>query len=190
MRVACARSSFRSWYGSSSRPTLAWWWRRRTPKRCGLIPTRSKPIFRSVEWGALRSPLTCARTQAATPRNTVSSVQFELVGSLIGLAIYNSVILDVNFPLVVYRKLKRETVTLRDLEDFRPQIARTMRMLLEYAGDDFEDVFGLNFTVTYESWGTNKTQELVPGGADKPVTLANRKVRPCLRPRFRRRGWR
>ena len=32
-----------------------------------------------------------------------ANIQFELVGALLGLAIYNSVILDVSFPLVVYR---------------------------------------------------------------------------------------
>lgn len=42
-----------------------------------------------------------------------SKVQFELIGSLIGLAIYNSVILDVNFPLILYKKLKNEPPTLR-----------------------------------------------------------------------------
>lgn len=42
-----------------------------------------------------------------------SKIQFELIGSLIGLAIYNSVILDVNFPLVLYKKLKEESLTLR-----------------------------------------------------------------------------
>jgi hypothetical protein len=33
----------------------------------------------------------------------VPPIQNELVGSLIGLALYNSVIVDVNFPLAVYR---------------------------------------------------------------------------------------
>lgn len=32
-------------------------------------------------------------------------VQFELVGALLGLAIYNAVILDIHFPRVLYRKL-------------------------------------------------------------------------------------
>jgi hypothetical protein len=63
-----------------------------------------------------------------------ANIQFELVGSLIGIAIYNGVILDVHFPMVVYRKLKRESVSLRDLEDFRPDVARNLRTLLDYTG--------------------------------------------------------
>jgi ubiquitin-protein ligase E3 A len=43
------------------------------------------------------------------------------------------------------------------------------------ADPDFEDVFGLTFTATYQSWGETKEVELVPGGASKPVTAGNRK---------------
>ena len=32
-------------------------------------------------------------------------INFELVGAILGIAIYNSVILDVHFPLAVYKKL-------------------------------------------------------------------------------------
>lgn len=38
--------------------------------------------------------------------------EFELVGIVIGLAIYNGVILDVHFPLVVYKKLLNQELTL------------------------------------------------------------------------------
>lgn len=102
-------------------------------------------------------------------------VQFELVGSLLGLAIYNSVILDVNFPLALYRKLKRETMTLLDLEEMKPDVVRSLRMLLDYDKPDLEDVFCLNFTVTYESWGERKSHDLIPDGSSVSVTTANRK---------------
>ena len=32
-------------------------------------------------------------------------MKFELIGIILGLAIFNNVILDVKFPLVVYKKL-------------------------------------------------------------------------------------
>ena len=34
-----------------------------------------------------------------------SPIKFELVGIILGLAIYNGVILDVHFPMVIYKKL-------------------------------------------------------------------------------------
>lgn len=49
--------------------------------------------------------------------NTTSSDQeqeFQLIGIVLGLAIYNSVILDVRFPSVVYRKLCNQAVTVRE----------------------------------------------------------------------------
>ena len=46
--------------------------------------------------------------------------QFTLIGLLLGLAIYNSVILDVHFPMVVYRKLFGRNGSLFDLKDSHP----------------------------------------------------------------------
>lgn len=46
--------------------------------------------------------------------------QFSLVGILLGLAIYNNVILDVRFPMVVYRKLLGKLGTFDDLHLSHP----------------------------------------------------------------------
>ena len=37
------------------------------------------------------------------------SSEFKLLGKLIGLAVYNGIILDVHFPAVFYKKLKRSS---------------------------------------------------------------------------------
>ena len=42
------------------------------------------------------------------PDSLEAAESFELVGSLVGLALYNGVLLEVSFPLALYRKLKRE----------------------------------------------------------------------------------
>lgn len=46
--------------------------------------------------------------------------QFTLIGILLGLAIYNSCILDIHFPMVVYRKLLGKIGTFLDLADVDP----------------------------------------------------------------------
>lgn len=46
--------------------------------------------------------------------------QFMLIGIVLGLAIYNGVILDVHFPLVVYRKLLGKRGTFKDLKTSHP----------------------------------------------------------------------
>lgn len=54
------------------------------------------------------------------PASFESLDQFYLVGVVIGLAIYNSTILDLPLPLAVYKKLLNTPVTLEDLATFRP----------------------------------------------------------------------
>lgn len=46
--------------------------------------------------------------------------QFTLIGLILGLAIYNNIILDVHFPMVVYRKLFGRRGSLVDLKDSHP----------------------------------------------------------------------
>lgn len=52
------------------------------------------------------------------------SVSFELIGILLGLAIYNNINLDLRFPPVVYAKLRGEpSHTLECLRAIEPQVA-------------------------------------------------------------------
>ena len=59
------------------------------------------------------------------PASFESLDQFYLVGVVIGLAIYNSTILDLPLPLAVYKKLLNIPVALEDLATFRPVSAHT-----------------------------------------------------------------
>ena len=74
-----------------------------------------------------------------------STVMFELVGILLGLAIYNGIILDVHFPLLVYKKLLGHTVVLQDLHDIQPTLANGLQQLLSHDGD-----VELDFCQTFE----------------------------------------
>lgn len=51
-------------------------------------------------------------------------VMFFLIGVLCGLAIYNFIIIDLPFPLVLYKKLLNEPVGLSDMKDISPTVAR------------------------------------------------------------------
>lgn len=61
--------------------------------------------------------------------------EFMLIGLVLGLAIYNAVLLDFPLPLVLYRKLLGQTHTLRDLEDMDPTLGKSLRTLLVYDGE-------------------------------------------------------
>lgn len=74
-----------------------------------------------------------------------STVMFELVGILLGLAIYNGIILDVHFPLLVYKKLLAHKVVLQDLRDIQPTLASGLQQLLDYPDD-----VGTDFCQTFQ----------------------------------------
>ena len=46
--------------------------------------------------------------------------QFELVGTILGLALYNGVIIRVSFPPLMYKKLLDEEISLEDFEQTFP----------------------------------------------------------------------
>ena len=54
------------------------------------------------------------------PSSYENERQFMLIGIVLGLAIYNNVILDVHFPMVVYRKLMGKLGTFEDLVTSHP----------------------------------------------------------------------
>eukprot|EP00522_Entomoneis_paludosa_P008036 CAMPEP_0172451340 /NCGR_PEP_ID=MMETSP1065-20121228/9426_1 /TAXON_ID=265537 /ORGANISM="Amphiprora paludosa, Strain CCMP125" /LENGTH=1372 /DNA_ID=CAMNT_0013203291 /DNA_START=50 /DNA_END=4168 /DNA_ORIENTATION=- len=97
---------------------------------------------------------------------------YYLVGVLTGLAVYNDVILDVHFPRAVYRKLLGYTLGLEDMVD--EETRNGLQQLLNYEGDDVEDIFCLSFEHTWMDLGIERKVELKPGGADIPVTSQNR----------------
>lgn len=77
-----------------------------------------------------------------------SEKEFELVGILLGLAIYNGIILDVHFPLVIYKKLQGGKVGLQDLMNIQPSLVKSLQELLEFEGD-VEDTFCYTFQVMF-----------------------------------------
>ncbi|XP_071818904.1 probable E3 ubiquitin-protein ligase HECTD2 [Apostichopus japonicus] len=99
--------------------------------------------------------------------------EFELVGTLLGLAIYNGVILDVQFPRVLYKNLHNETVSCQDLAEIEPALAKSLQELLN-CEDDVEDVFCQTFQISHTSMGETVTIDLKPMGSEIPVTNKNR----------------
>ena len=78
-----------------------------------------------------------------------SEKEFELVGILLGLAIYNGIILDLHFRPVIYKKLQNEKLDLQDLLGVQPSLANSLMQLLEFDGD-VEDTFCYTFQVMWK----------------------------------------
>ncbi|XP_066475719.1 probable E3 ubiquitin-protein ligase HECTD2 isoform X1 [Tiliqua scincoides] len=114
--------------------------------------------------------------------------EFRLVGALMGLAVYNSITLDIRFPPCCYKKLLSPpivpsdqntpvgigNVTIDDLCQVMPELSHGLNELLSYEGNVEEDFYS-TFQVFQEEFGVIKTYSLKPGGDKIPVTNQNRK---------------
>ncbi|CAD6499501.1 BgTH12-03613 [Blumeria graminis f. sp. triticale] len=124
------------------------------------------------------------------PHSFETSDQFFLVGVILGLAIYNSTILDVALPPFAFRKLLAAspspapgaathtkpsmTYSLDDLAQYRPSLANGLRQLLEYDGD-VESTFLRDFVADFNRYGQVVQVPLCPDGENRTVTNANRR---------------
>ncbi|KAI1324123.1 HECT-domain-containing protein [Xylariaceae sp. FL0255] len=124
------------------------------------------------------------------PNTFETSDQYFLVGVVMGLAIYNSTILDVAFPPFAFRKLLAAAppltpnisshsraamnYSLDDLAEYRPSLAKGLRQLLEFEGD-VQSTFCLDFVIDVDKYGSRSRVPLCSGGEARMVTNANRK---------------
>lgn len=99
---------------------------------------------------------------------------YTLIGNVCGLAIYNFTIINLPFPLCLYKKLLNEPTDISDLRDLSPTLANSMQSILDYTENDFESVFDLNFEITRELFGETQQVLLRPHGDKIPVTQENK----------------
>ncbi|XP_040167287.1 ubiquitin-protein ligase E3A isoform X1 [Anopheles arabiensis] len=104
-----------------------------------------------------------------------NEAQFTLIGIVLGLAIYNNIILAVNFPMVVYRKLMGMKGSFLDLKDLNPVLFNSLKSLLDYTENDMEEVFMQTFKIGYRDvFGNLLEHELKPDGDKIFVTQENK----------------
>ncbi|OAF68335.1 hypothetical protein A3Q56_03921 [Intoshia linei] len=96
------------------------------------------------------------------------------IGTICALAIYNFTIVDLNFPLALYKKILNIEPSLEDLKELDPIFAKNLERLLSYDKPDFEDVFCLSFEIQHYVLGSIVSFELFPDGAKTSVTHENR----------------
>ena len=104
------------------------------------------------------------------------SREFELIGILVGVALYNSILLDLNMPTALFKKLRGEKVGLADMAQLQPELAKGLQSLLDHDGD-VKEAYDFSFELSYESFGEVKTHVLSydeTGQAALAVTNENR----------------
>ncbi|KAL8903501.1 MAG: hypothetical protein Q9207_003886 [Kuettlingeria erythrocarpa] len=124
-----------------------------------------------------------------SPSSFETSDQFFLIGVVLGLAIYNSTILDVALPPFLFRKLLASApaytgpsttlsrpsavLALGDLGELRPSLAAGLQQLLDYDGD-VEDTFCRDFVAEGDRYGEAFQVPLCHSGENRAVTNSNR----------------
>lgn len=99
---------------------------------------------------------------------------FSLVGTLVGLAMYNFQIINLPFPLALYKKIMNEPLKLSDLAELEPTLANSLKHLLDYDGKDMEKVFALTFEIARAKLGVVVYILLREGGDKIPVNQTNK----------------
>ncbi|KAF7457040.1 E3 ubiquitin-protein ligase [Cryptosporidium felis] len=104
-----------------------------------------------------------------------SNGEFELIGVILALAIYNGIILDVHFPLAVYKKLLKYKVDIGDLYEIQPDIANSLLSLLSIRSEYEMEQLCLTFSVTINHFGIVKEIPIAPDEFEpsEPVTISN-----------------
>lgn len=111
--------------------------------------------------------------------NIIPANNFEiyyLFGAVLGLAIYNSTILDLSFPLAFYKILLGIPMALADYKEVFPETARNLFKLRDYSAEELS-AMNLTFEVSFhDSFGKHHERDLIENGASIPVTVKNREI--------------
>ena len=101
-------------------------------------------------------------------------IKYELIGIILGLAIFNSIILDIKFPLAVYKKLLGINPTLEDLKECDPETYNSMKFILDTNDENLKDDLDSYFTATYDKFGEKITIPLKPNGENIMIDNENK----------------
>jgi hypothetical protein len=105
------------------------------------------------------------------------NINFELVGTLMGIAIYNNTFIDLPFPHACFKILLDQEPELEELAQWQPETAKSLQYILDYNDPNvpLEDVIMRSFVADVTVLGAVNEVELKPNGANILVTKENRR---------------
>ena len=101
-------------------------------------------------------------------------IKYELIGIIFGLAIYNNIILDVKFPLTVYKKLLGIKPTLEDMKECDIELYKNFQFLLNSKSQNLKEELEADFTVVDDKFGEKLVIPLKPNGENISVDINNK----------------
>lgn len=100
--------------------------------------------------------------------------EYRLAGVITGLALYNSSMLDLPLPPVVFKKLLGCPVGLEDFTVVNPTVGRSLSQLLKFTESEVESL-NLSYNVIIDFGGVKKSCDLISNGSHVSVTTRNRR---------------
>ncbi|OMH79165.1 Ubiquitin-protein ligase E3A [Zancudomyces culisetae] len=101
--------------------------------------------------------------------------EMRLIGMVLGLSVYNSVILNIHFPSVLYKKLLGIPSNFSDLASFDPDLYNSFYKILFNSTPEEIDAIERYFEVSYTNLDQPDIYELVPNGSQIKLTYENRR---------------
>ncbi|WAR60281.1 hypothetical protein PtB15_9B218 [Puccinia triticina] len=106
-------------------------------------------------------------------RQPLSLEWYRFLGRVLGKALYEGILIDIDFADFFLNKWLGKQSYLDDLASLDPELYQGLIFLKHYKGDVEADL-SLNFTVTNNEFDASETIELVPQGSKTSVTAQNR----------------
>ena len=103
-----------------------------------------------------------------------SKFKYELIGTILGLSLFNGVILDVKFPMAIYKKLLGIQPVLNDMKECDPEMYKSLSFLVNTKDENLKDSLDSNFTVTLDVFGEKKIIPLKPNGENIMIDFNNK----------------
>ena len=101
-------------------------------------------------------------------------IKFELIGIILGLALFNNVILDIKFPLVIYKKLLDYKPDLQDMKECDPELFNTFTYLKNTKDDNLKEKLSTTFTITNDKFGEKIVIPLKENGENIYIDNTNK----------------
>ena len=101
-------------------------------------------------------------------------IKYELIGIILGLALFNAVILDIKFPISIYKKLLGIKPCLNDLKEFDPELYNSLNFLINTDNKNLLEDLDYNFTTVVDNFGEKKVIPLKPNGENIMIDLENK----------------
>ena len=103
-----------------------------------------------------------------------AKIKYELIGTILGLALFNGIILDIKFPLVIYKKLLGISPCLNDLKEYDPELYNSLNFLVNTDNKNLKEELDTNFTVSVDKFGEKIIIPLKPNGENIMIDYENK----------------